>query len=131
MAWQQTKFDAGYGAISWPEEFGGAGLPVEYERAFADEERGFTTPRPHETFAVTVRLIAPTVRLFGTDGSNGRRSSAASGAPRSCAASCSQSPAPARTWPASPPEPCATATSGWSTARRFGAPVRGSRRGES
>ena len=35
MTWQQTKFDAGYGAISWPEEFGGAGLPVEYERAFA------------------------------------------------------------------------------------------------
>ena len=66
MTWQQTKFDAGYGAISWPEEFGGAGLPVEYERAFADEERGFTTPRPHETFSVTVRLIAPTVRLFGT-----------------------------------------------------------------
>ena len=66
MTWQQTKFDAGYGAISWPEEFGGAGLPVEYERAFAHEERGFTTPRPHETFAVTVRLIAPTVRLFGT-----------------------------------------------------------------
>ena len=66
MAWQQTKFDAGYGAIAWPEEFGGAGLPVEYERAFAQEERGFRTPSPHETFSVTVRLIAPTVRLFGS-----------------------------------------------------------------
>src|SRR5579862_8678092 len=24
MSWQQTKCDAGYGAITWPEEFGGA-----------------------------------------------------------------------------------------------------------
>jgi alkylation response protein AidB-like acyl-CoA dehydrogenase len=67
MAWQRTKFDAGYGAISWPEEFGGAGLPVDYEHAFLDEEQAFRTPRSHETFSVTVRLIAPTVRLFGTD----------------------------------------------------------------
>ena len=44
MTWQQTKFDAGYGAISWPEEFGGAGLPVEYERAFADEEANSRPP---------------------------------------------------------------------------------------
>jgi alkylation response protein AidB-like acyl-CoA dehydrogenase len=67
MQWQQTKFDAGYGAISWPVEFGGAGLPAAYEHAFLDEELGFQTPRSHETFSVTVRLIAPTVRIFGTD----------------------------------------------------------------
>ena len=67
MRWQQTKFDAGYGAISWPVEFGGAGLPVEFEQAFLDEERAFKTPAAHETFSVTVRLIAPTIRLFGTD----------------------------------------------------------------
>jgi len=67
MAWQQTKFDAGYGAISWPEAYGGAGLPRAYEEAFAEEEANFETPDSHETFSVTVRLIAPTIRLFGTE----------------------------------------------------------------
>jgi alkylation response protein AidB-like acyl-CoA dehydrogenase len=27
MAWQRTKYDAGYGALGWPPEFGGAGRP--------------------------------------------------------------------------------------------------------
>jgi alkylation response protein AidB-like acyl-CoA dehydrogenase len=67
MRWQQTKFDAGYGAITWPAEFGGSGLPAEFEQVFHDEERGFKVPQTHETFSVTVRLIAPTVRIYGTD----------------------------------------------------------------
>jgi alkylation response protein AidB-like acyl-CoA dehydrogenase len=67
MHWQQLKFDAGYGAITWPPEYGGAGLPIAYQRAFNDEERRFCTPPRHETFSVTVRLIAPTVRMFGTE----------------------------------------------------------------
>ena len=116
--WQQTKFDAGYGAISWPESFGGTGLPAAYEQAFVDEEAAFATPRPHETFAVTVRLIAPDDAPLRRRSSNGRGSSAAFGAPTNCAASCSRSPAPARTWPASPPGPSATGTSGWSTAQK-------------
>jgi alkylation response protein AidB-like acyl-CoA dehydrogenase len=66
MAWQQEKFDAGYGAIGWPAEFGGAGLSVAHERAFARLEAGYSTPDRHETFSVTVGLIAPTVRLLGT-----------------------------------------------------------------
>ena len=28
MQWQQVKCDAGYGAIAWPAEYGGAGLPA-------------------------------------------------------------------------------------------------------
>lgn len=66
MAWQHQKFDAGYGAIGWPSEFGGAGLPAEYERAFATEEADFDVPPGHETFSVTTKLVAPTVRAFGT-----------------------------------------------------------------
>jgi alkylation response protein AidB-like acyl-CoA dehydrogenase len=66
MAWQQTKFDAGYGAITWPVEHGGAGLSSDHERAFRAEESAFVTPPHHETFGVTVRLVAPTVRVFGT-----------------------------------------------------------------
>ena len=33
-AWQRRKFESGYGAIAWPEEFGGAGLTQEHARAF-------------------------------------------------------------------------------------------------
>jgi alkylation response protein AidB-like acyl-CoA dehydrogenase len=67
MAWQRKKFDAGYGAITWPVEFGGAGLTPSHERAFHSAESGFETPESHETFGVTVGLIAPTVRVFGTE----------------------------------------------------------------
>ena len=66
MAWQQDKFDAGYGAITWPEELGGAGLGVEHERVFHTLEAAFDAPAGHETFSVTTHLVAPTVRLFGT-----------------------------------------------------------------
>jgi len=66
MAWQRRKFDAGYGAITWPVEQGGAGLPVGYEQAFLDEEAQYETPTGHETFSVTTRLVAPTIGMFGT-----------------------------------------------------------------
>lgn len=72
MDWQRTKFDAGYGAITWPVEHGGAGLPAEYDHAFAEQEAGFETPMGHETFNVTSRLVAPTVRVFGTAGQKER-----------------------------------------------------------
>jgi alkylation response protein AidB-like acyl-CoA dehydrogenase len=66
QAWQQAKDDAGYAAPSWPVEWGGAGLPADYARAFAEEEARFVTPPGTELFSVTVRLIAPTVATFGT-----------------------------------------------------------------
>jgi alkylation response protein AidB-like acyl-CoA dehydrogenase len=66
QAWQQAKDDAGYAAIAWPPEWGGAGLPAEYARAFAEEEAAFVVPPGAELFSVTVRLVAPTVATFGT-----------------------------------------------------------------
>lgn len=66
MAWQREKFDAGYGAISWPTEFGGAGLTVSHERAFQDEECCFQVPSSHESLRITVNLAAPTLREVGT-----------------------------------------------------------------
>jgi alkylation response protein AidB-like acyl-CoA dehydrogenase len=66
MKWQQVRFDGGYGAITWPVEFGGAGLPTVYQRVFSEEEAAFDAPPTHETFSVTVRLIAPTIRIYGT-----------------------------------------------------------------
>jgi alkylation response protein AidB-like acyl-CoA dehydrogenase len=66
MAWQQEKFDAGYGAITWPVEYGGAGLSADHARGYEEVEAEFATPTSHETFSVTVGLVAPTVRLYGT-----------------------------------------------------------------
>lgn len=64
--WQRRKFEAGFGALTWPEEYGGRGLPVAYEDAFAEVEGRYETPRAHELFSVTLHLIAPTIRLLGT-----------------------------------------------------------------
>jgi alkylation response protein AidB-like acyl-CoA dehydrogenase len=72
MQWQQVKFDAGYGAITWPAEFGGSSLPQAYEEAFSEEEAAYETPLGHETFSVTTQLIAPTINIFGTDGQRER-----------------------------------------------------------
>jgi alkylation response protein AidB-like acyl-CoA dehydrogenase len=66
-AWQRTKFDAGYGAIAWPEEFGGAGLPKAFARAFRREEARFQLPGHHEVMAVSLSLIAPTIRAKGSE----------------------------------------------------------------
>jgi len=72
MAWQQEKYDAGYGAISWPAECGGAGLTAAHEQAFDEAEADFVTPEGHETFAVTTRLVAPTIQIFGTPAQQSR-----------------------------------------------------------
>jgi acyl-CoA dehydrogenase len=66
-AWQAVKFDAGWGAISWPEEVGGRGLPPRYAAAFNAEESRFDTPSTTEVFGVTIALIAPTIAAHGTD----------------------------------------------------------------
>ncbi|MCW2791780.1 MAG: acyl-CoA dehydrogenase domain protein [Nocardioides sp.] len=66
-SWQRRKFEAGFGAITWEEAYGGRGLPVAYLDAFDELESRYQLPRPHETFSVTQHLIAPTVRLLGTD----------------------------------------------------------------
>jgi alkylation response protein AidB-like acyl-CoA dehydrogenase len=72
MAWQQEKCDAGYGAISWPASYGGAGLTVAHEQAYNEAEADFAVPEGHETFAVTTHLVAPTIRIFGTPSQRSR-----------------------------------------------------------
>lgn len=65
-AWQRRKFDAGYGAIAWPEEFGGAGLTQEHARVFTRAEASYPTPSDHELRRITVNLVAPTLRTKGS-----------------------------------------------------------------
>ena len=44
-AYEQAKYDAGWGALAWPEEYGGRGLPMSYALAFRHEEEAFDVPR--------------------------------------------------------------------------------------
>jgi alkylation response protein AidB-like acyl-CoA dehydrogenase len=64
--YRRQRFEAGYGAISLPAEFGGAGLPSVYSVAFAQEERKFAVPPSSEIISVTTGLVGSAVSIFGT-----------------------------------------------------------------
>ncbi|MGW9265320.1 acyl-CoA dehydrogenase family protein [Gordonia terrae] len=64
--YEKAKFDAGWGALTWPEQFGGQNLPVAYELAFRTVEEEFDVPRRTEMFSVTQQLVAPTIAQWGT-----------------------------------------------------------------
>ena len=58
--WRQTKYDAGYGWISGPEELGGRGLPRSYERVYADLEARYAVP-DQGCFGIGLGMVAPTI----------------------------------------------------------------------
>jgi alkylation response protein AidB-like acyl-CoA dehydrogenase len=64
--YEQAKFDAGWGALDWPAEYGGRGLPVSYVLSFRREEAAFDVPKRTEMFSVTQQLVAPAVVQWGT-----------------------------------------------------------------
>ena len=66
VAWNARKQPLGYHAVDWPVEFGGLGLSKAHALAFNRLERDYETPASHELFAVTKRLVAPTIAHFGT-----------------------------------------------------------------
>ncbi|ORJ92555.1 acyl-CoA dehydrogenase [Prescottella equi] len=66
IAYERAKFDAGWGALTWPATYGGRGLPLSYELAFRGVEQEFDVPRRTEMFSVTQQLIAPTIAQWGT-----------------------------------------------------------------
>ncbi|WP_040795986.1 acyl-CoA dehydrogenase family protein [Nocardia higoensis] len=67
-AYEQNKFDSGWGALDWPEEYGGRDLPMSYVLAFRRAEEEFAVPRRTEMFSVTQQLVAPTIAQWGTEG---------------------------------------------------------------
>jgi alkylation response protein AidB-like acyl-CoA dehydrogenase len=66
-AWTQKKAEVGYHKITWEPEFGGMGLSKDHEKVFQRLEAEYVTPGGHETHSVTTHLMAPTIRLLGTD----------------------------------------------------------------
>ena len=66
-AWTQKKAEVGYHKITWEPEYGGMGLSKDHAKAFNRLETEYVTPGGHETHSVTIGLMAPTIRLLGTD----------------------------------------------------------------
>ena len=66
QAWLQDKWRAGFAGIDWAPEFGGWGLTREHADAVAEVEAEFEVPH-HELLPITTQLVAPMLRLLGTD----------------------------------------------------------------
>ncbi|MDH6447853.1 MULTISPECIES: acyl-CoA dehydrogenase family protein [unclassified Streptomyces] len=64
--WERTRHDQGWGALAWPQEYGGRELPAHYEQLYRAEEAAFDVPRRTEIFPVTQQLVAPAIRVWGT-----------------------------------------------------------------
>ncbi|MFD0112501.1 acyl-CoA dehydrogenase family protein [Streptomyces sp. NPDC058320] len=62
--YRQALHDAGLAGLSIPREFGGQGLPQEYERAFA-EESAETAPPEDKLFLLGLVTILPTLVSVG------------------------------------------------------------------
>jgi len=65
QALQQAIYDAGFGAITWPKQYGGQELSVGHMHAFAEELRGFQNP--YHTLSVSLGVIGPTILERGTE----------------------------------------------------------------
>jgi len=66
-AYQRARFDAGYQGLTLPRDKGGQGLSAAHAAAFAEVESAFEVPPSTELISVTVRLVAMSVSLFGTE----------------------------------------------------------------
>ena len=62
---QKLLWSGGYAGICYPEEYGGQGLPIEYQRVFDEESEGYELPM---LFSVpTLSICGPTILEFGTE----------------------------------------------------------------
>ncbi|MFZ9075895.1 MAG: acyl-CoA dehydrogenase family protein [Ilumatobacteraceae bacterium] len=63
--WRTKKFDAGFGWITGPKEYGGAGLTAEHERAYAAVEANYKVPN-QSIFTIGLGMVAPTILAHGS-----------------------------------------------------------------
>src|SRR5438046_5214643 len=64
--WRRTFFDAGFGWITGPPQYGGRGLTASYERVWQSLESQYDTP-PGAPFGIGLGMIAPTILAHATD----------------------------------------------------------------
>lgn len=64
--WRATRFDAGLGYITGPEEFGGRGLSAAHDRLYSRLESRYETPKM-SFFGIGLGMVAPTILAHGTE----------------------------------------------------------------
>ncbi|NBT37747.1 MAG: acyl-CoA dehydrogenase [Actinobacteria bacterium] len=64
--WQAKRFDNGFGWITGPTQYGGAGLTPAHERAYNAVERDYRTPSLG-MFQIGLGMVAPTILAHATD----------------------------------------------------------------
>jgi alkylation response protein AidB-like acyl-CoA dehydrogenase len=64
-AWDAALADAGWGAVSWPQEYGGRGASVLEQLAYAEETIKARAPVPLNV--IGMNNIAPAIMQYGTD----------------------------------------------------------------
>ena len=63
--WRQKKFDAGFGWITGPKEYGGRELPPSFDRAYSQLEAQFRVP-DQSAFAISLGMVTPTIYDHGS-----------------------------------------------------------------
>jgi alkylation response protein AidB-like acyl-CoA dehydrogenase len=63
--WDATLADAGWAAVSWPQEYGGRGAGVLEQLAYAEETTTARAPVPLNV--IGMNNIAPAIMQYGTD----------------------------------------------------------------
>jgi alkylation response protein AidB-like acyl-CoA dehydrogenase len=64
-AWQRVKYDNGWAGLTWPKEYGGAGLTSVQQGIFTQEESKFDVQSG--VFSVGIGMAGPTIIVHGTD----------------------------------------------------------------
>ena len=62
--WKATEFDAGFGWIVGPEEYGGRALPRSHQRAYDGLRSGYAVPS-QQPFGIGLGMVAPTILAHG------------------------------------------------------------------
>jgi alkylation response protein AidB-like acyl-CoA dehydrogenase len=65
-AWARTAFDAGFGWIAGPPEYGGRGLTLAHERVYRELESKYDVPSQAPR-GIGLGMVAPTILAHGTE----------------------------------------------------------------
>jgi alkylation response protein AidB-like acyl-CoA dehydrogenase len=71
QAFRAKRFEAGFGWINGPEQYGGRGLPAAYQRAYDSLESRFEVPS-QAFFLIGLGMVAPTILAHGSDAAKER-----------------------------------------------------------
>ncbi len=63
-AWQRLRFDGGWAGLSWPVGHGGRGLPLAFERIYAEEQTAVGIS--NALLQVGLGMVGPTIIRHGT-----------------------------------------------------------------